>query len=175
MSALTILLLTAVSLPALIFDVTTGKIPNLLTFAGLGAGILTAVITGGPAALPACLAGIFLPFLLLWPLFVLRMMGGGDIKLLMALGGLTGYPGIVRLCVFSVLAGSVLAVGRMLTTKSFASRLRRFTNYIRDMAATDRLSRYPGTGDREARLPFAAPVFMGTVLYVLNVLQPWQA
>jgi len=169
----TCLLLPAVAVAALIFDVRTGKIPNPFILVGLIIDLAVSAICGRPD-LPSCLAGIFLPFIVLWPFFVLRMLGGGDIKLVMVLGGLVGYPDIARLFFFSVLAGSAIAVVLMLTSQSFAARMDRLGSYIKSMLASGQLSRYPGIKDKEARFPFAVPVFIGTVLYMLSVIQPWR-
>ena len=162
----TVLVMSVLALTALAFDIRRGKIPNLLTFSGLTAGLLAAALGWGTVSLPACLAGICLPFLVLWPLFVLRMMGAGDIKLLMALGAVAGYPGIARLFLWSVISGSVIALVRMFLAKSFGSRLGRFGAYVREALSQGRLAPYPGRADREARLPFAVPVFAGTVIYI---------
>ena len=68
-------------------DVQTGKIPNPLILCGILCGAAGRIMASAPAALqPAVLmdgaAGFFLPYLILGLPFFLRMLGGGDVKLL---------------------------------------------------------------------------------------------
>ena len=82
--------LLALTLPAAITDARSGLIPNWLTLPALAAVPLARGIVQGPGALGlsvlgACVCGL-VPLLL----FGLRAIGGGDVKLLAAIGALTG-------------------------------------------------------------------------------------
>jgi prepilin peptidase CpaA len=70
-------------------DVRSRRIPNLLTVSGFVAAIGLRLLAG-PAAGIDGLTGALLAFVLCLPFFVLGVLGGGDAKLLMALGAFTG-------------------------------------------------------------------------------------
>jgi prepilin peptidase CpaA len=82
--------LLALTLSAAIIDARRGLIPNWLTLPALAAVLLARGVVQGPGALGlsvlgACVCGL-IPLLL----FGLRAIGGGDVKLLAAIGALTG-------------------------------------------------------------------------------------
>ena len=62
-------------------DLQTRRIPNVLTFGAAGAGIAFHAFFSGSGPLTAA-AGWFTGVLLFSPLFLLRGMGAGDLKLL---------------------------------------------------------------------------------------------
>jgi len=75
-------------------DLRTRRIPNVLTFSAAAGALLFHLATGGWSAAGSSLAGLFLGALLFFPMFALRGMGAGDVKLLAAIGAWLG-PGQV--------------------------------------------------------------------------------
>ena len=73
-------------------DLRRRRIPNWLTFPGLGIALAAATWAGGGSGLLAALLGAGLALAIFFPLFLLRCMGAGDAKALMVLGALWG-PG----------------------------------------------------------------------------------
>ena len=65
------------------FDWKHGEVPNLLTLPGMAAGIIYAFIIGGDRLIILVAA-----FIGLMVLFILKSMGGADVKVLTALAGL---------------------------------------------------------------------------------------
>lgn len=90
-------------------DVRTGRIPNKLTAAGLVAAFLL-LAPGGPAALWSGVGGAALAFALAFPLFAVRAMGGGDVKLLTVAGAFLGTGRVVPALLITAVAGGVLAL-----------------------------------------------------------------
>ena len=72
------------------FDVGTRRIPNFITVGGLFVALVLRFSIGGVDALVGGLLGALLAFMLTFPLFMLRSMGGGDVKLLTAVGAFLG-------------------------------------------------------------------------------------
>src|SRR4029450_2877695 len=77
---------------ASITDVRTRRIPNLLTFGAAIAALLFHVSTGGASGLITSAGGWMLGAALFFPVFALRGMGAGDVKLLAAVGAWVGPP-----------------------------------------------------------------------------------
>ena len=97
MQPLVIAAISAAGIAAAI-DYKTGRIPNALTFGALGFGV--AVRLGGPvaqgnwgdlrAAVVTSFAGMLLTAVVPFVLWRARALGGGDLKLFVALGALLG-------------------------------------------------------------------------------------
>lgn len=101
-------LLTLVVLAAA-WDVRTGRIPNRLTVAGVLAALVLRALAG-PGALLDGLQGLGLGLAVFFPLFALRAMGGGDVKLIaMACAFLGPERGLVALLA-TALVGGVMAL-----------------------------------------------------------------
>ena len=91
-------------------DLRSRRIPNWLTFGGAGAAVLYHLLfTGSSAALSGVL-GWLLGAALFFPLFVLRGMGAGDVKLLAALGAWLGPQTTFFVAFYTTIAGGLMAV-----------------------------------------------------------------
>lgn len=75
---------------ALVFDLRTRKIPNWLTVAALALALAFHVATAGLAGLGTALAGFGVGFGILFVLWIIGGGGGGDVKLMGALGAWLG-------------------------------------------------------------------------------------
>ncbi len=95
---------------ASIWDVRTGRIPNLLTFGAAVAAIAFHLLAGGPAGAASSLGGWAVGCALFLPVYLLGGMGAGDVKLLAAIGAWVGPAEAVKVAFFSVIAGGVLAI-----------------------------------------------------------------
>src|SRR4030095_1932515 len=71
-------------------DLRNRRIPNYLTFGSAALAVLYAGVAAGWAGLCVALAGWSVGIVLFIPFFLLRGMGGGDVKLLAALGAWVG-------------------------------------------------------------------------------------
>lgn len=90
-------------------DVRTGRIPNKLTGAGLAAAFLL-LAPSGPVALWGGVAGAALVFAITFPLWMVRALGGGDVKLLTVAGVFLGTGRVIPALLATALAGGVLAL-----------------------------------------------------------------
>ena len=84
---------------AAVFDLRTGRIPNLL--------ILMALLSGAAHPEPPFWIRFFLCLALCLPLFTLRLLGGGDGKLLALSAAWMGWPVFLRFLFFSLLTASL--------------------------------------------------------------------
>ena len=99
-----------VVLTAAVIDVRTHRIPNMLTFGSAAAAFVYYASTGGLHGLGVSAGGWAVGVALFLPLFLVRGMGGGDVKLLGAVGAWLGPMGVLYAGLYSVLAGGVLAL-----------------------------------------------------------------
>jgi prepilin peptidase CpaA len=95
------------------FDVRTRRIPNLLTGSGMAAALALRLMAGPGAGIDG-VTGAILAFVLCLPFFVLGVLGGGDAKLLMAVGAFTGPRDLLMaMLVIASLGGILGAIDAM--------------------------------------------------------------
>ncbi|HOK54218.1 MAG TPA: A24 family peptidase [Armatimonadota bacterium] len=115
---------------AVFTDVRTGKIKNWLTFPAIVSGPVVNWIDGGMPQAMSSLAGLAVMVLVGAVLAILKITGGGDIKLLVAVGSLVGMPLVAESLAFSAFAGGLLAIAVLIkqrralsTTKQVAQQV----------------------------------------------------
>jgi prepilin peptidase CpaA len=101
----------AIAFTAVAFDVRTRRIPNLLTFGAAAAALVYGFAGRGLEGLGASALGWVVGAVLFFPIFALRGMGAGDVKLLAALGAWLGPVEALWLAIFASIAGGVVALG----------------------------------------------------------------
>lgn len=129
-------------------DLVTGKISNMIVIAGWAAGLFISIaealspegVSGAgwlalnrhAAAVSAAsfAAGALLPLAAGFLLFRFRMFGAGDVKLLSAIGGLTGIRVIPRFLFVCLLTGAAVAVLVMLFCTGVKTRLKVLAAYV---------------------------------------------
>lgn len=95
---------------ACVIDVREHRIPNWLTLSATLAGVAYQLAVAGTAGLTSAVAGWALGVAIFFLPFALRGLGGGDIKLLGALGAWLGPSDIVWLSLYTGVAGGVFAL-----------------------------------------------------------------
>ena len=91
-------------------DLGTRRIPNIVTLPITAIGFGLAASGVGTVSLSASVGGLVLGLLLMLPGYLLGGTGGGDVKLLGALGSVLGPQRIVYGFLYSAIAGGVLAL-----------------------------------------------------------------
>ncbi len=110
------LVLASIVIIGVFYDLREHRIPNWITIPGLGAGLVLHGLYGGPGGLLASLTGAFAGAALLALPFALGWVGGGDLKLLAAVGALMGAPYAFWTVAFASVAGGIMAVAWLAMT-----------------------------------------------------------
>lgn len=118
------MVLTAIFIRAVYTDIKSGKIENGLIGTGLIAGLLTAYFGSGMEGVWKGIQMSILCLALLFILFILKGLGGGDIKLFCVIA-LFLPEQIMGIVITSFFAGAVVALGKM-----FIRRLQKKTVFI---------------------------------------------
>ena len=100
-------------LAAVWFDWKKRKIPNALTFSMVVLGLVFNAIDRGFSGVGESFLGLVLGILFLYVPFTWGGVGGGDVKLLGALGSLLGPHLIFKIFLVSALCGGLLSVVAM--------------------------------------------------------------
>lgn len=94
---------------ASVMDVRSRRIPNSLTYPAIVAGLGLAFMQGGTeqAVMHVLASCVAVPFAIL---FYLGLFGGGDVKLIAAIGALLGPAHAINIAIGSLLVGGVFAL-----------------------------------------------------------------
>ena len=147
-------------------DLRTGRIPNALTFGAMAGGLLFSAIHAGGAGLATSLLGGVVGLALFFPLFALGGMGGGDVKLLAAVGTWLGPFGALQAALWASLAGGVLAVIVGLSRGYLAAALRNVSAllWVWRTVGPSRVSELTLSESKGPRLAYAVPIGIGAIV-----------
>ena len=106
------------------------RIPNAISVVGLIIGFLVGYFPGGPS-LGQSIVGFFAGFGFLFVFYMFGGMGGGDVKLMGAVGALVGYPVILTVLMFTALIGGFMAVVVLIWNRDAVKDVARFFNPFR--------------------------------------------
>lgn len=151
-------------------DMYNRRIPNWLTAAGVVIGFALNIFLYGQAGLKNAGLGLGLALLIYLPLFIIRGMGAGDVKLMAALGALAGPGNWLRIFIFTAVIGGIVAVGVI----SYRGFLRRAIRNIGQILASPFRGSAPYrdnpqldvTSGAGLSLPHGAVIALGTFIYV---------
>ncbi|MFZ5353242.1 MAG: A24 family peptidase [Bacillota bacterium] len=155
---------------SVVSDALTYKIKNQIVISFLLVGFATNTVLFGFGGIRASLAGAVLPVILLFVLFVLRMLGAGDIKLLSALGAIAGYPLILKILPVVFISGGIIALLIMIFRKNAKQRFKHLVMYLKLCLVTLSIQPYTDFGVKKdgSKLRFSYAIAVGTVITIIG-------
>ncbi len=108
-------------------------------------------------------SGVMIPIAILYALFLLGMLGAGDIKLISVIGGFCGVSCCIKVFVFALFAGGILSFFKCIRHGYLLSRLQYFTAYFSDILRGRTIKAYyirKRDGDAVV-IPFSAAIGIG--------------
>jgi prepilin peptidase CpaA len=165
MTAVNVFVGTLLSL-ACVSDLRTRRIPNVLTLSAAVAALIYHFAAGGWPAAGWSLAGLFVGALLFFPLFALRGMGAGDVKLLAAVGAWLGPGQIVTAALATSIAGGVIAIFVAVAYGYLRTALTNLYLVLTHwrVAGVEPLPAVTLEQSKGPRLAYAVPIAIGTVV-----------
>lgn len=122
--------LTSIVLLAVFQDVKSFKIKNYTILIGIIIGTLFNLFELGVLGIYPYIIGMIIPIIVLFPLFMIKALGAGDIKLLSVVGCFLGPSDIIKIIIISFFSGGVLSILYIIRSKSLFKRYRHFKSYI---------------------------------------------
>lgn len=143
----------------------TRRVPNALTLSAAALGMIVAASGIGDLSARVALLGFLTGLVVMLPGHVLGGTGGGDVKLMAALGAWLGPSMIVKAFLYSAIAGGVLA----LIVAAQRHRMGRTFRGVGRLIATPVSAREEVTAaGADNRFPFAPAIATGSLLVVLG-------
>ena len=156
-------------------DVRRGKILNALTYPAVAIGLIGHTVTGGmngtalsPLGLLGSLAGLaagFLPLLLVWRA---GGIGGGDAKLMGAVGALTGWKFTLAAMFYGFFVAALMAIAVMIRARIVRRTLGRIWRFL-CLAMVKARPADPASPD-SPKIPFGLALCIGTALHLVDYL-----
>ena len=154
---------------AAVIDIRSHRIPNRLVLAGLAFGLIYSAFVPfwGKHGFLWSLGGAAIGFGVLFPFWLLRMMGAGDVKLMAAVGSLLGLQAIPMALLVSLATSSVFAIafslhkGKLREMLANVGRMLRVGSIAMAMGAP--VSMAQSGWQSVGKLPFAVSIAVGTI------------
>ncbi len=159
------------SILAMMIDLKTARVPNWLTGGGLIAGFGVRTCLAGGAGLETALAGALLGGGILFIPFLVRGIGGGDVKLMAAVSAWLGIGHAVVFILATAIAGGLLALGYLALRKQTGEALSKMARTIRFHLAAGLRPLEPAgeQAGRSVHLPYTLAIASGALFVFLSV------
>lgn len=122
--------LLVVAVACAVTDLWKGKIYNAITYPAMAIGVVLSVWQHGVSGIWIALGGFAVGFLPALILFQLGGMGGGDVKLLGAIGAIAGAIAATETLILAFLVGGLLSIGKLVWHGQLFSSLWRTVRVI---------------------------------------------
>jgi prepilin peptidase CpaA len=162
--SISLALLSVFCLVAVGFDLRRHAVPNWLNAVGLCSGLVPAYALGGMKPMAISLMGSMLGASLMLPFFLLRMVGGGDLKFLAASGALAGWRLLMPAVLIGMFLGGAASVVMLARRDRCLERIRMRTLLLRhgSLKAAAGGEGISGLGDIE--MPYTLPLSIGLLM-----------
>jgi prepilin peptidase CpaA len=158
--------LLAVALTCAVTDLWKGKIYNAVTYPAMALGVVLSVWQHGVSGIFFALGGFAVGFFPAFVLFALGGMGGGDVKLLGAIGAIAGAVAATETLILAFLVGGLFALGKLAWHGRLFATLGRT---LRSIFGT----LWPGLGPTKAPAEGRLEVRFGVAICVALVSTLW--
>lgn len=142
------------------------KIPNMLTFSGMGLGILGHGIINGWDGLGFSLGGFGLGLVLLLGFYALGGMAAGDVKLMAAVGAFLGPLNVFLVFLMTAILGGFYSIGMMIHVLGFRGMVTRVVMMFKTLFLTGKVQMaFVGNGGTDVRLRYGLVIALGTLTF----------
>jgi prepilin peptidase CpaA len=153
-------------------DLRIRRIPNWLTYSGLLAALVIRTVLSGWSGAKSVFAGTAVASGVFLVLYLLKAMGGGDVKLMAAVGAWAGPSHALVILVAVSIAGGVLALLYMIFGKLVVKTLRNTLALFRHHLTSGFRAHAVLNIEQPAstRLPYGVAIAVGTLYCAASVL-----
>ncbi len=155
-------------------DMSTGRITNELVFIAMTSPVIYMAGNGDYRSILLSAAGAAVMTVLMFPLFAVGVLGGGDVKLCVLPVFYMGFEDAAGCTAVSFAAAAVIGLVKLKHNRLLRERMRYFFSYVEDVRKTGKLRLYEQEiTDRQFRnavrpyqIHFAVPVLISAVMKI---------
>jgi len=165
--------LLALLILAAVIDYRTYRIPNWLTLSGAAFGLIYSAINPGVSdqGFLWSLGGLAFGFIVMLPMYVLRVMGAGDVKLMAMAGAFLGFNATFHAVLCTFIVGGIASIGFALFRRAFSRMLTNLRSILSaafvSLASGVRPNLYLDPAQSIGKLPYGVNIALGTIGYIL--------
>ena len=167
-------LLCLLVLVAVFFDVRSHRIPNWLVLTGLVIGIAYHSLMVSGWGIGFALKGAAVGFCVFFPIYLLRGMGAGDVKLMAMVGAFLGPASTFGAILITLIAGGVLGLVVALSKGALPVMLQNVRFLVTNAAVKAAAGHGPTAEmlpNSAGKLPYAVAIAAGTFIQLVLVQQ----
>lgn len=155
---------------ATIKDVKMYQVPNTIIAIGLISGLISNLIDYGMEGITVWCFGVMTPLILLIMFFALRMIGAGDVKLFMVIGGFIGSILVLKSIFIAFILGAIMSVIKLYKSYNFYIRINYLKEYLFNIIKTKKFEEYYNLkkDGYQSVIPFTVAITGGVFLTILN-------
>lgn len=157
MTSFELLVPTSILLAGVIDDLRSRKVHNWLVLSAAMVALTFQIYSGGWSTLQWGLLGLVTAFFIYLPLVLTKMVGAGDMKLLMAFGLATNIASVIGVTIFSLVWGALLGLAQSIMKGEGKSL---FMNMIKIV----RMEKIKAT--EYHRIPYTVALFFGWLTHL---------
>ena len=154
---------------AALMDIQRAKVDNGWLLFCVLVSLFTRIWKMDVSSLETWICGLLVPILILGILFIFRMLGAGDIKLLSVIGSMIGPTKILNCISYSFLIGAVISATLMISSGIVCQRILYLLHYISVYFKTGKREPYYKSGMPLENFHFTVSIFLSALLYAGGV------
>jgi prepilin peptidase CpaA len=163
-----VLILT--TLAAAWYDVRIRRIPNWINLSGIILGLGLNLFFDHGHGLLASLGGLLIASAVYVPLYILKGMGAGDVKLMAAVGAIAGPANWLVIFITTALLGGSLSLVLVVARKQVTQTLQNVSTILRHLARGRRPAEQDETlsidSDKALKMPHGAVIAAGVFIFL---------
>lgn len=156
------------TLLAMIQDIRTFRISNRLILYGIASGFFIHLLQFNLLSILSWFSGLLVPIILLFPLFYIRALGAGDIKLFSVIACFIGPSSCFPIILLSFFSCAFLSLIRLLRKGILISRYHWLFGYILCSLHRKRLVPYSSMQGKENLIHFSIPIFLSLIILFIR-------
>lgn len=157
------LTLYTILIVAVVQDFKCMKISNRLILMGLLLATVFGLLQGGIPQIIDILLNISFPVITLYILYLLGILGAGDIKLFSVVGGFTNLKMLLNCMLFAFVAGAVISLGKMLYHRNLQFSLFKGRIFMKEVLRGNISSYRETMAESKNLMHFSLAILIGVV------------
>jgi len=156
---------------AVLSDIDRYKISNKLIIGGILLGMIVSFYEYGIKGVLSSISAICVTLGILLILFIVRVLGAGDIKLFAVVGSFYGCRFIIKCIAISFVIGGIMSIYKMVSQKELRKRVKHLKNYIIDRMIYLNIEAFESISDRyeDNTINFSIAILIGYFIALFTV------